>query len=296
MLGKDRDPYQFHGSFHIKRYSVTLRPGQDPVLFPVPRPVADVGPYQSNVLVGKSVRCTIDAMDRGGEYVIRLEENQDSVLFPVPRPIEFSFDSVYSGTGLNTDLSHLGRRIRCSIDEVKIGSEYVVDERKTAVVSVSEHTAFDGDHGTFHTQLQNVLDAFDASDGISEDPPAQSRIHKIAGSLFYTYAWGWYTGFIEMPFFSIQGLLSSPPVAVAGGSSAEMADISQRNTILLQRYQLIASLFADESDPSFDSKNFGFLTPQEAFDLYLHSYDDRFNGYFGRALGEFLPLIPDRYR
>lgn len=65
----------------------------------------------------------------------------------------------------------------------------------------------------------------------------------------------------------------------------------------LRRYRLLGSLFADENDPAFQAKHFGFLTPQEAFDEYVYSYDARFNGYFGRALGEFLQLLPDgRYR
>lgn len=47
----------------------------------------------------------------------------------------------------------------------------------------------------------------------------------------------------------------------------------------------------------FETRNFGFLTPQEALEEYRSSYDSRFNGYLGRALGRFLSLIPgDRYR
>lgn len=125
--------------------------------------------------------------------------------------------------------------------------------------------------------------------------PIELRVSKVAGALFYTYMWGWYTGFIEMPYYSIQGLLSNPPVSSVGGGE-EVARSMQKNQEKLRQYRLLASLFADESDSDFASTNFGFLTPPEAYDRYVHSFDARFNDYFGRALAEFLDLVPGRYR
>ena len=97
-----------------------------------------------------------------------------------------------------------------------------------------------------------------------------------------------------MPYYSVQGLLSNPPVSLTG-DSAELLQDAQENQDALRRYRLLSSLFADESESEFGTKNFGFLTPQEASDEYEHSFDRRFEGYFGRALGEFLELIPNRY-
>ena len=116
-------------------------------------------------------------------------------------------------------------------------------------------------------------------------------MNKVAHALFYTYVWGWYTLFIEMPFFSIQGLLSSPPVVVT--SSAPEVQVGMHDSQeALQRYGLLSSLFADVDEEEFETKNFGFLTPQEALDEYVDSYDARFTGYLGRALGRFLSLVP----
>ena len=99
-----------------------------------------------------------------------------------------------------------------------------------------------------------------------------------------------------MPYYSIQGLLSNPPVSLSGGS-IELLQGVQENKEALQRYLLLASLFADEDDEALETTNFGFLTPQEALDEYRNSHDSRFNGYLGRALGRFITLIPhDRYR
>ncbi len=126
-------------------------------------------------------------------------------------------------------------------------------------------------------------------------PNVKSRVNEVAGALFYTYIWGWYTGFIEMPYYSIQGLLSNPPVNLHYDAT-EMTQDMYENQDVLRRYRLLSSLFFDESDPEFAAKNFGFLTPLEAFDEYEHLFDSRFDGYFGRALGEFLELIPTRYQ
>ncbi|MDE0636790.1 MAG: hypothetical protein OXI43_13205 [Candidatus Poribacteria bacterium] len=149
-------------------------------------------------------------------------------------------------------------------------------------VSVSEHRS--DVSNTFHARVQATFD-------IAADLSQGSRVDKVANALFYTYVWGWYTGFIEMPHYSIQGLLSSPPAGVAY-NPADVALGVQENQEALHRYRFLSSLFADESDPRFESKNFGFLTPFEAQDEYTHFYDARFNGYFGRALGGVLELLP----
>ena len=128
------------------------------------------------------------------------------------------------------------------------------------------------------------------------DTDADDRIEKNGLALFYTYVWGWYTLLIEMPHYSVQGLLANPP-ALSGILGNQVIGGMQTNQEELQRYLLLASLFADENDEEFETKNFGYLTPQEALEEYTKSYDSRFNGYLGRALGRFITLIPnDRYR
>ena len=118
--------------------------------------------------------------------------------------------------------------------------------------------------------------------------------------MFYTYAWGWYTGFIEMPYFSIQGLLASgQPFTVpseGGDRSQQITDHVDSNQETLRRYQILASLFVDESDPRFDTEHFGFLTPDEASKKYNNNYGNRFDAYFGRVLGNFLQKVPDKSR
>ena len=171
-------------------------------------------------------------------------------------------------------------------------------DMSTDTVVVSEHVVADAVQ-TFHNRVGKALDQVDdMSSGLNLRDPnfVTSRIDKVAHALFYTYAWGWYTLLIEMPYFSIQGLISSPPVSLSG-SSIETSLGVQEDREVLQRYILLASLFANEDDEEFETKNFGYLTPQEALEEYTKSYDSRFNGYLGRALGRFITLIPnDRYR
>ena len=218
---------------------------------------------------------------RAGYYDVTLDPGEDVVLFPVPRPIDDLID-ISSADGRSA-----GGSIRCTIDAANIASEYVADEDAlTQVVTVSEHFQKVSDQShTFEDIFRKHLSNFRV------DAAVDGRAHRIGGALFYLYIWGWYTGYVQMPYYSIQGLLSSPPITIVG-SSAEMADISRDNDESLMRYRILASLFADESDTDFDSKNFGFLTPQEARDTYIELYDKRFNSYFGRTLGEFLPLVP----
>ena len=184
-------------------------------------------------------------------YVLTLEKGQDSVLFPVPRPHNAPIDSA--------GLRGVGRKIRCSIDRTKVGDEYVVGQGAlTQVVSVSEHPASVMTDLTFDNKVQQVLFG-DTGKGHKIARDLQVRVHQIGSALFYLYIWGWYTGFVEMPLYSIQGLLASPPLSVGGGSSAETADIAQNNTEMLQRYSLLNSLFVDESNPQFESRNFEFF-------------------------------------
>jgi len=71
---------------------------------------------------------------------------------------------------------------------------------------------------------------------------------------------------------------------------------SVNNRERLRRYQTLASLFVDESDDRFTVEHFGFLTPTEAKDKYRNNYNDRFDGYFSRALGVFLQALPPQFR
>ena len=64
----------------------------------------------------------------------------------------------------------------------------------------------------------------------------------------------------------------------------------------LRRYQLLASLFVDESSDDFTIEHFGFLTPDEAKEKYRDNHGIRFDAYFGRALGVFLQSLPPEYR
>ena len=223
---------------------------------------------------------------------VTLEKGEDSVIFPVPKPIWSPFDS--GNTALfNKDVFPrnytplAGQRIRCSIDVKRTqASADVAVDTLTQVITVSEHN--DDSSTTFHSLVRNTLAGL-------VDPSHETRKDRVAEALFYTYVWGWYTGFIEMPYYSIQGLLSNPPVILTDSKVAVAANI-QGNQEVLRRYRFLSSLFANESEPRFSSKNFGFLTPAEARAEYEHSFDDRFNGYFGRALGEFFELLPSMHQ
>ena len=215
-------------------------------------------------------------------YPITLYPNQDAVLFPVPRTKPF-FDS-----GDFAQRSLRSNAIRCSIDSVAYadGSNLVIDDggKVTAFVEVSEYFSA---QNTFHSQLSDFL-------GDRRIPTIRDRrIDEIGTALQYVYIWGWYTGFIEMPHYSIQGLLSNPPLSSIPDDFADFSSYSQE---LLQQYRLLASLFADENDGRFTTEHFGFLAPEEAHQKYRDSYSDRFDAYFGRALGGFLQQLPSQYR
>lgn len=124
----------------------------------------------------------------------------------------------------------------------------------------------------------------------------------MGAALFYTYVWGWYTGFIRMPYFSIAGLLNTKTATASNGEGGDDArevflgiDESTGRE-LLRPYRLLTSLFVDESDERFPVEHFGFLTPQEARDEHINNYDKRFKAWYSRALGEFLQNVPPQYR
>ena len=125
--------------------------------------------------------------------------------------------------------------------------------------------------------------------------PLGSRVDRVAGALFYMYLLGWYTGFIQMPFFSIQDLLSVLPYPVPGDEARSVLR-SIDNQENLRRYRSLASLFVNEGDQRFDVEHFGFLTPEETLLKYRDTYGGRFDGYFGNTLGAFLQKVPSQYR
>ena len=254
---------------------------------------------------GEVGKCTITFDDAWERYqfnlfvtgnpkprLVTLEAGEDSAIFRVPRPVDFPFD-------VESDVAAFGGRIRCSVDEA--GEGVYGAGMSTDTVAVSDVVVTEED--TFHRLVRDALRRIDEPGaGGGGDKPifdfnstasgiAESRVDKVAHALFYTYVWGWYTLLIEMPYYSIQGLLSNPPV-ILSGSSIEVSQDLLRNQEVLQRYRLLSSLFADLEEDDFETKNFGFQTPQEVLDAYEDSYDSRFSGYLGRALGRFLSLVP----
>ncbi len=232
------------------------------------------------------------------KHQVPMYANQDVVRFTVPR-LSGPFDS---GT---VDEDSYGK-VRCSIRGVVEGinaplpegdtalsklSDTLIDEDMlTATVTVSEHMS-GGPEGTLHGYMNTLLLGADADE----------RIKRMGAALYYTYFIGWYTGFIRMPYFSMQDLLSALPYTVPdpeGKGRSDNAAVLQalNNNENLRRYQLLASLFVDESDGRFTTEHFGFLTPGEAKERYENEYKNRFDAYFGRALGTFLQELPPQYR
>ena len=232
------------------------------------------------------------------KYRVTLFANQDTVRFSVPR-FSGPFDSGEVSEG---DL----RKVRCSIRGAvegvdsplseedtslpEYGDTFVDEDMLTATVTVSEHGS-DDDTKTLHGYMSSMLSGVNADE----------RIERMGSALYYTYFLGWHTGFIRMPYFSIQDLLSALPYTVPdpdGKGRSDNASVLQalNNNENLRRYQLLASLFVDESDGRFPVEHFGFLTPDEAKERYKSEYSARFDAYFGRALGVFLQELPPRYR
>ena len=224
-------------------------------------------------------------------YPITLYPNQDVVRFTVPRLSPF-FNSIEPDPTDPEDKPRPGNEIRCTIDSVAYSDSsgsvaYVDGDTMTAIVEVSAYGL--GDKETFHSKVSETMT--DKSIPTTDT----DRVNEMGAALFYTYVWGWYTGFIDMPYHSIQGLLSSPPFAVSG-DVRELTDTALQNEEALQRYRLLVSLFADESDDQFTTDHFGFLTPEEAEQKYEDNHKKRFNAYFGRVLGAFLQELPQQYR
>ncbi len=223
-----------------------------------------------------------------------MKANDDAVLFPVP-------ESPYFDSGIYTKDQHTpNNEIRCSILEGTYnpggGVADIDEDMLTASVEVS---AYAEGGPTFHSKLGALMSLRDINSSI------EARIEEVGVALFYLYVWGWYTGFIEMPLFSIQELLlSGQPFVVYSGDepysqtrrNLQQEQISTHVGEMLQRYQLLASLFVDESDDSFDTEHFGFLTPENAYKKYKNYYEDRSKAYFGRVLGNFLQKVPAVYR
>lgn len=166
------------------------------------------------------------------------------------------------------------------------GDTFVDTDKLTATVTVSEHQGGE----TLHGRMNNLLSV-----------NADERIKKMEAALYYTYFLGWNTGFIRMPYFSMQDLLSASPYIVPdpedeGRDVTSSALQARDNNGNLRRYQLLTSLFVDESDDRFTAEHFGFLTPDEARGRYRDSHKSRSDAYFGRALGVFLQELPPQYR
>ena len=231
------------------------------------------------------------AKTRGNPVIhpVPLSANQDAVLFPVPEP------SSYFDSSVDADRNLRENEIRCSIVKgtyASGGGDAVIDQDMlTAAIEVSNYR---GGDNTFHSKLSEVLKGVGAATSIN------NRIEKIGAALFHLYVWGWYTGFIEMPYFSIQDLLlSGQPFLVPSDDGPDLQQITAytgENQETLHRYQLLASLYVDESSDLFDTEHFGFLTPDEARKKYRNYYEDRSKAYFGRVLGNFLRKVPDAYR
>lgn len=190
--------------------------------------------------------------------------------------------------GLDPGLSEPNTEGSCELPDYE---DNIVDEEMlTDLAEISDHK----DPGnTFHSVWRSILDD-QKSPTFALNPPRDGT-KEIASAIFYTYIWGWYSGFIEMPLYSIQGLLSNPPVCLACDPAEVTRGIQESNETLRQ-YRFLSSLFADESDLRFESENFGLLTPFEARDKYEDSYDGRFDAYFGRTLGGVLELLPGMHQ
>lgn len=232
------------------------------------------------------------------KHRVTLFPGQDIVRFSVPR-LSGLFDS---GKVPEGDLRKVCCSIRGAVEGVnsplseedtslpEYGDTFVDEDMLTATVTVSEHGS-DDDTKTLHGYMSSMLFGVNADE----------RIERMGSALYYTYFLGWYTGFIRMPYFSIQDLLSALPYTVPdpdgkGRSDNASALQALNNNENLRRYQLLASLFVDESDGRFPIEHFGFLTPDEAKERYKSEYSARFDAYFGRALGVFLQELPPRYR
>ena len=301
-------------------------------------------------------------------YCVGLDSYTEDILFKVPALPALSLP--YNPDDPKESEARR-REVRCSISRAFYGVipsdssatecvpttgdefEPIVDGNElTATVKVSAHK---GGGNAFHSKWTNVLETGDSSEPSDDDSElipsiVADRIEHMSGALFFTYAWGWHTGFIQMPYLSIQELLSStayyPSVEgmdldqevlvdfdkttfvsvsttldvseetvetnafgsdytkgfseTSGGATRTVsrgaASDVYRKKQLLQQYRLLALLFSEEDDGAFRVEHFGLLTPEEARGKYHDTYDDRFDAYYGRALGNFLTKVPAPYR
>lgn len=168
----------------------------------------------------------------------------------------------------------------------------VIDEEMlTAAVEISKQ---EYQVASFHFKLANMFGSENIPNELNHyNSQDRSSVNEVATALFYTYAWGWYTGFITMPYYSIQELLSTPYPNPTGAARV-YSDAAEKNRQAVERIRLLASLFISETDPDFESINFGFLTPKEAQEKYRRNYDKRFEAYAGVILGDLLQKLPSQ--
>ncbi|MDE0398952.1 MAG: hypothetical protein OXL96_14240 [Candidatus Poribacteria bacterium] len=182
-------------------------------------------------------------------YPVPLYSNQDVVRFSVPRLSE-PFDA---SPGEEDELHGRFEQVRCSImgavygiHPIPPGDSYgritlptydstIIDNNMlTATVTVSKHP----EGRTLHTHMNDMLQ-------ITSD----ERVEKMKAAMYYTYFLGWYTGFIRMPYFSLQDMLSALPYTVVGDDE-KTAALSTNQSVLravsnnerLRRYRLLSSL------------------------------------------------------
>lgn len=181
--------------------------------------------------------------------------------------------------------------IRCTIDKGGLDSTYIADpDALTDFVEISGPALLG--NPAFANVLKVVMDKYKVPRAEESD----LRTHISAASVFFTYLWGHYAGFIRMPRYSIQGLLTAPQISISGGADEEVVETQRKNEIDLRRYRLLAGLFTPEYDPRFVEKHYGFLTPDEAREEYENSHANRFRDDLGTALANFMFKVPDAYR
>ena len=216
------------------------------------------------------------------KYEVDLLSGQNEVSFAVPaRP-------PFESSGASPD-----GFVRCEIDKVfvsgandDVSGEYVSPERASAYVQVSQKNDHRYTLNTFANLVQAVMSTYDVPTSKSSRLVGERRC-RIGDGILYTYLWGHYAGFINMPITSIQNLVSVP--AFAG-------DQDRQNQVDLQRYQFLNLLFSYPGSDTFNTESFGLIPPKDARDEYERNYGDRFNNHLGTSLGNFLRKIPVNYQ
>ena len=189
-----------------------------------------------------------------------------------------------------------GNYMRCEITQILVdgilidaGDEDFADfvEVSADFVEVSEDSDVEN---TFTDVVEQVMYVYN----IPSFKTSGMRISLIKDAVLYTYLWGHYAGFIEMPRSSIRDLISYPTYVT--DEEDDLLLILQKNESDLQRYRLLSSLFSSPGDDRHDVENFGLLNPEEAQNEYGYYYYDRYSHYHGTALGNFLLQVPEVYQ